>query len=348
MKDILSMLEDSYKSNRIGELQGTIRSIFRDYFVNKGYLEHLPAPLISKDDKTVVFTGSSTNVVKPVIISGNYPNAKGFLVIQECLRNHALKYAFDNNWLPFGQAYFNISSILSKPGRFSEVVLEALDFLTINLSIDSSKVVIKSTKKLSELKDIKDYTSFNVEFDTKDDKYYKWVYGIPEIRGEGVTISIKNKLKDFSLDIGNIIRILDKDGNERGTEFGYGHEFLLSTILGIENPLALSQVFEMFPFYPDLTSKYYGCLEAIARIKNAGVKQRNHGAGSIYRKYLRSFQYIGHTIGKDIKNMISEISRYCEHLSSSKDLSLEHRLLDKYANWDNSKISPIIKNPNKQ
>ncbi|MDE1849021.1 MAG: hypothetical protein KGH55_03240 [Nanoarchaeota archaeon] len=328
MENIRSKLQDIYGRKEISKLQDIVKDAFRDYFLSKGYIYHDPAPLISPD-KTVIFTCSSTNIVKPIIISGDYPPANGFIITQECLRNHALKHAFDNNWLPFGQAYFNMSTILSKPSRFKEVVAEASEFTVNTLGVNPSEVIIKSTKKLDELRDIDKYTPIHVEYDTNNGEYYDWTYGIPEMYGEGVTISIRNSVDDSYLDVGNIVRILDYHRNERGIEFGYGHEFLLSTLLGIENPLSLSPIFELFPFHPDLSSKYYGYLEVIARIKKAKANlTENRGAGGIYRKYLKSFQYMGNALGKDIDTMISEISRYYEHISSQPvGFSLEQKLL---------------------
>lgn len=331
MEDIRLKFQESYKNNEITKLHEIIGRISKDYFLVKNYTHHDPAPLVSKEDKTVRFTSSSTNAVKPVILSGDYPQTNGFIVTQECLRNHSLEHAFNNDWLPFGQAYFHISGVLSKPNRFSELIEEISIFITDSLNIDPLEIIIRSTKKLDKLRNVDNHTFLDVEYDTRNERYYFWRFGIPNTHGEGITISVKNRVNNLYLDVGNIVRILDDRGSERGIEFGYGHEFLLSTLLNIENPLALSPVFELFPFHPDLSSKYYGYLEVIARVKKARVNPRNSGAGGIYRKYLRAFQYIGKSIGKDTNTMISEILRYCEHISAPTDISLERRLLEGYS-----------------
>ena len=249
------------------------------------------------------------------------------------MRNHALEYAFKDNWLPFGQAYFNMSTILSKPGRFSEVVAEASEHMTNSLGIDPSQITIKSTKTFSKLEDIDKYTDLKVEYNTRHKEYYQWTYGIPKIRGEGATISIMNPARGEYLDVGAIVQLLDEQNNERGIEFGYGHEFLLSVMLGLKNPLELSQIFEIFPFNSDLSSKYYGYLEVIARIKKSKNNNNirvNKSAKCTYNKYLKSAKCMAQSLGKDTNILFSELSRFCEHISSPSDFTLEQRMLEEF------------------
>lgn len=331
MEKFRSNLQRDYENKKIRNLQVKIRDSFRSYFIEKGYLYHNPIPIISQEDKTVMFTSSSTNVIKPTVISGDYPLV-GFVVSQECLRNQALKYAFNNDWLPFGQAYFSISSIFSRPGRFSEVFKEASEYTTKHLDVSPSDIIIKSTKKLDKLKDISKHTNLKVEYDTKKRDYYQWNYGIPKIRGEGLTISIKNPTENSYLDVGNIVRFVDNKNNERGIEFGYGHEFLLSSLVGVKNPLALSQIFELFPFNPDLSSKYYGYLEVIGRIKKAKNEniRVNRSARRTYKEYLESAKHMGNFLGKDTNTILSELSKFCEYISCPTDFKLEQRILDEF------------------
>lgn len=335
MENFRSEIQEDYKNREINKLQKKLKESFTNHFVEKGYLIHDPISLISQEDKTVMFTSSSTNAVKPNIISGDYPPI-GFVINQECLRNHALKYAFNNDWLPFGQAYFNISSVLSKPGRFPEVVEEALEYTMRNLGVSSEDIIIRSTKKLDILKDIERYTNLNIEYDTRDLKYYQWIYGIPKIRGEGLTISIKNNLENSYLDVGNVIRFVDDQNNERGIEFGYGHEFLLSSLIGTKNPLELSEIFEIFPFKSDLSSKYYGYLEVVGRIKKAKKEnvKINRSVKRTYKKYLESVRYMGDSLKKDTDRIISELSTFGEHILCPIEFTLEEKILNEFENKD--------------
>ena len=329
MENLRSQLKRNYENRKIRGLHNLIKDSFESFFIEKNYSPHSSEPLISRADKSVIFTGSSLNAVKPIIISGNYSSSNGFVVSQECLRNHALKHAFDNKWLPFGQAYFNMSTILSRPGRFEEVVREAIDYTVDCLNVSPSQIILKSTKKLPRLRDVEKYTTIDVEFDSQEDNYYIWKLGIPRIHGEGITIGMKIFETESYLNVGNILRIIDNKNNERGIEFGYGHEFLLSTILGVKNPLELSQVFEVFPFNPDLSSKYYGYIEAVVRIKIAGVKTKNKGAGNIYRKYLKALRYMGKSLDKDASTVVSELGEYCDYLSHPTSFLFEKEFLNK-------------------
>lgn len=331
MENLCVKLREKYESREIGKLQETIGTAFTEYFSKRGYSSHNPSPLISQVDSSVMFTCSTTNPLKPIILSGDYFSGEGFIVTQECLRNHALEYARDNSQLPFGQAYFNQTAILSKPGRFEEIIKEAVELTTEILGIDPQRIVFKSTKSLDKLKEVDKYTSVRTEFDTRNSQYYNWTYGIKGVHGEGIGINIQGH-DGKSLDVGNAVRILDWKNNELGTEFGYGHEFLLSIMLGVDNPLALSRVFEVFPFKPDLSSKYYGYLEVVARIKKCKEQKDirvNRSVKGIYNKYIKALKYMGNSLGKDADKIVSELTIFSEVISSPKDFSIERQILER-------------------
>lgn len=330
MNRVKDIFINNYNSGNMKKNNELLKNSFREYFLKNKYILHSPAPLISQEDKSVVFTSSSINILKPTILSVNYIN-EGYVLSQECLRTQALKNAFDNNFLPFGQAYFNISGILSRPDRFSKVFEEMLDFTINYLGIDPLNLKIKSTKKMDLLDRVEDFFDIDVEYDLEKEDFYKWRFGMEEIYGEGLTISIRNDSEDSYLDVGNIVRILAPNGKELGVEFGYGHEFFLSKVLGVKNPLELSEVFEVFPFREGLSSKYYGNLEVVSRIKDAkrGVRV-NSSAKRSYKKYLQSLKFMGKSLDKDSDEIINEIQFFYNHISNSKDnFDLEERILNK-------------------
>lgn len=71
-------MELSFSPQKILDHHSTIKKLFTDYFSGLGYQEHTPAPIISFDDCSVRFTGSTTNVFKPYIINNSLIPSNGF------------------------------------------------------------------------------------------------------------------------------------------------------------------------------------------------------------------------------------------------------------------------------
>jgi len=320
-------LESCYAKREINAMHIFFAEIFANYFTSQSYIHELPASLISQEDKSVKFTCSSTNKLKHLLFFEDF-QGNGSFVTQECLRTHALRYAFDNNWLPFGQAYFNISGLMSRPDRFYEVLGEVIEFTTMCLGINRSDLLIKSSQNMDILDSIDKHTDIKVEYNTEDENYYRWVFGIPKVYGEGLTISLKQG-NDTYLDVGNIIRILGDRESEQAIEFGYGHEFFMSKVVGVENPLELSKVFEIFPFKADLSSKYFGNLEVLCRIKKGkeGIKV-SRGVRRIYNTYLKSLLHMANALDKSPQDVLFDISQYYVWISKGiEDLTLEEKIL---------------------
>lgn len=322
-------LQRNYQNNELEDLNKNFSNVFSNFFSKKGYLILPPTSLISQEDKTVIFTGSSTNIMKPFIVSKDFGEGNGFGVSQNCLRTQALKHAFDDTWLPFGQAYFHLSSTVSKPKRLLEVVNEFEEFTIDKLGVNPSDILIKSTKIFPGLDKMHTLTHLKIEYDTELKDYYSWKYGIPDINGEGITLCIKNKSTETYWDVGNIVRFMDDNQNERGIEFGYGHEFFLSAKFGIKNPLELSQVFEIFPFKEGISSKYYGYLEVVGRIKKEKENVRfNRSAKRTYNKYLHALKHNGSLIGKDNCAILNDLEKFCGHISSPTNLEYEEKIIN--------------------
>jgi hypothetical protein len=325
MKKFIKEARKLYEERRLRDLDKLFENTFIEYFRTEGYNLHPSAPLLSEEDKSVGFTGSSTNVVKPYILSGNFGERSGYIVAQECLRNHALKFAYDNSWLPFGQAYFHMITILSRPRRFEKVVKEMTELTRDLFGIDHADILLKSSRKFKELSRLGVLTPLRTEYDTLDESKYQWVYGMEGIRGEGITISTGHD----PLDVGNLVRFLDEEKEEKAIEFGYGYEFFLSRMLGVENPLALSQVFEVFDFEPDISSKYYGYIEAISRIKKEKDLKNNvrSTVRGTYNKYLNALEHLRVPLKKSRENLFSDISKFCEFISFPANLNQEREYL---------------------
>lgn len=308
---------------------------FIDFFKMKGYIRVDPLPLLSEKDSSVIYTGASISAVKDILVSGEYPeDSSGVVIAQQCLRTNAYKYAFNNDWIPFGQIYFTMVSNLSRPGRFKDVVAEAVEFTQDHFGIEKERLMIRTTLQSNQIKDVAEMTDLRVEYNTKKDSFYHWDYGIEGVHGEGLTIAVYNNDKKNWQDIGNIVVIYDKNGKELGVEFGYGYEFFLYSAVQIDQALKLSKVYEKFEFVPGLSQKYYSTLEAVSMMKLAGAKLGDRGADHVYKQYLKSLQFIGETLKKPVSEIINEIDIFTEFITDKQSvtnlLDEERKFLTKY------------------
>jgi len=318
------------ESESIKSLREGLENSFSEYYSNLGYQEVSSVPLLEHSDNSVLFVGASISAIKDLLLSGDFPqDTNGVFLFQECIRTGAREHMFDNSWLPFGQIYFEMASILSRPGRSSEVISESLEFLLEKMEISQERIKILSSKNICEYSDLD--VSVEVEYDSREEDFYTWVYGIDGVTGEGLTIAIYNSQLNSWLEIGNIVSIYDRDGNELGIEFGFGCEYFLTALKNADNPLQFSKVFDVFDYSDGLPLKYYYNLEAVAQMKGSGVNIGDHGAENVYKNYLKSLQYVAHTLGLSVDIVVSDLDRYTrEVLGVESEFDIEKSFLDEH------------------
>ena len=301
----------------IGDAHTTFTDAFQDFFSEAGYESYPPAPLLNDVDDSVIFTGASISAVKPVLLSGNYPKGgKGIFVNgQMCLRTRALKHAFNNSKIPFGQTFFHMSTVHVPSGKFISLVQEAIEF-TVGLGVLKENIILRSTRLGSkESAVIHKHVDIQVLYDDREPAYYKWTYGLPGVEGEGIGIHVLNSGTGKFWDVGNIVRISTARGEELGSEFGYGVEFFLSALFGYVDPTRMSKVFDVFPYVTGLENKYFTYMEAVVNMRIAGVEIGHHGASHIYKKYLKSLQFMGEGLGKSITDVINDMQLLMNNIS---------------------------------
>lgn len=317
-----------FANGKISELRKEVGDTFSNYFRSKSYFETSPAPLVSVQDESVLFTGATISVVKDILINQTYPKgSNGLFVLQECLRTNADKYLFKDDWIPYGQMYFNMASILSKPGRKIEVITEAIDHLVNNIGIEPERVKIRSTTKMGVIP-TEVLRGTQTEYDTKDEKYYNWGYGIRGVNGTGLTICIFNPTTKKWFEIGNIVTIFDQSGKELGTEFGYGFEFFLAATLGVDQPQKFSRIYELHDFKLGMDQKYLTTLEATVMMRLAGARSlpRSGGIHGVYRKHLRGISHMATLTARNTNTIIEGMKTLLSHLGR-QDLKLEEERL---------------------
>lgn len=332
----IAFFRELFTVGRISELREAVGNSFSDYFRSRAYRERHAAPLVSEQDESVLFTGATISVVKDILVGQTYAKeSNGVFVIQECLRTNADKYLFKDDWIPYGQMYFNMLSILSRPRRSVEVIAEAVDHFCCDLGIEPERVKLLSTAKLGEIP-VEILGGVQTEYDTKAEDYYHWNYGIRGVTGTGMTICIFNPTTEKWFDVGNIVTIFDQDGNELGIEFGYGSEFFLTSAIGVDQPQKFSRIYELHDFKVGMDQKYLTTLEATVMMRLAGVRSlpRSGGVHGVYRKHLRGIAHMAKLTSRSVNVVVEDMRGLLTHIGRG-DLRLDEEIeyLKKHENY---------------
>lgn len=207
-----------------------IKDKFFSVFENNG-LKKFPSASLLTDDKSVYFTCATITPLKNFIINGNIPK-KGLYIYQPCLRLNSLNDSFERKGKADFPGYFNMLGTFT-PAQdiesFQNKIIEC--FSSQGVSSDNVRIYAPSSNNslVSILKN-----TYDVEFDSKEPRYYKWTYGLgDDVGGIGATFSLKQKDGSFD-DIGQYVGIFAK-GKLVGCEFGFGIETFLSRHLQYEN-----------------------------------------------------------------------------------------------------------------
>jgi hypothetical protein len=342
---VVSKIDHALQNKSITGAREILEEEFNNSYEKFKYLKVPPIPLLSDVDKSVIFTGSTISAIKDILMNQGYlAGTNGVFLTQDCIRTGAKNYMFDNNWIPNGQIYFRMSSNLSRPERFNDVLNEALLFIENNVGVqlNSNKIKLLSSNKIDVLSNLKVQNKISIEYDTRDLDFYKWTYGIEGVYGSGLTISVYNELTSSWMNVGNVIAIYDNAGKELGTEFGFGYEYFLTALLNKDHPLRLSKIFDVFEFTPGLPLKYYYNLEAAANMKlaNAGIGRK--GSSHVYKEYLKSLQFIGSSLGKSEYDIIGDMSEYLKHFGHDIDLQPDFNFIANYSK-NKQKFKNLVK-----
>lgn len=323
----IAIFRELFATGKVPELRKAISESFSNYFRSRGYHQRRAAPLVSVQDESVLFTGATISALKDILVGQTYPEkSNGVYIIQECLRTNADKYLFNDDWIPYGQMYFNMASILSRPGRNMEVTAEAINYICHNLGIEPERVKLRSTAKLGKIP-IEILGGVQTEYDTKAEDYYHWDYGISGVTGTGMTICIFNPNTENWFDVGNIVAISDQNGNELGIEFGYGYEFFLTAAIGVDQPQKFSRIYELHNFKVGMDQKYLTTLEAIVMMRLAGSRSlpRAGGVHGVYRKHLRGIAHMAKLTSRNIDVVVEDMMGLLTHIGR-EDIKLNEEI----------------------
>jgi len=211
------------------KLKQEITEMFTDYFSRRDYVITPPIPLVT-EDKSVLFTNATIIPWKRYVLGEAIPK-EGVYMNQPCLRLHAINDPLQigvNYETSFNRflGYFNMVGLLTNPENGEKLSGEVINLLVKGYKIPTERIKVLSSKKDSFIKTLEGRV--NIEYDTKQESFYHWNYGIENVYGRGATFCLRQDDGQFK-EIGQIIKIRNSEGVET-FEFGFGIETFLSRL----------------------------------------------------------------------------------------------------------------------
>lgn len=206
-----------------------ITDTFIDYFSSRDYDITPSVPFVT-DDKSVLFTNSTIIPWKKYALGEAIPK-EGVCMKQPCLRLHALNDPLQigvNYETSFNRflGYFNMVGLLTKPENGDKLADEVVKLLVEEYKISPERIKVLSSRKDNFIKTLESRVC--IEYDTKQESFYHWDYGMENVYGHGATFCLRQDDGNFK-EIGQIIKIRDSEGVET-FEFGFGVETFLSRL----------------------------------------------------------------------------------------------------------------------
>jgi hypothetical protein len=246
-----------------------------------GMTNAAPSPLLT-DDRTVYFASATITPLKGVLAE-NKIQRNNLYIHQQCFRLKYINEPFYNLPKVRYPGYFNMLGTLVHPENavsFQENIIKIIE----SYGIDKDRIKVQAsdkegflTKKLSDV--------YNVEFNTKKDSSFDWVYGMgDDVNGRGIYFNVLQPDGVYK-SLGQYIVIRNK-GKIIGAEYGIGVEVLLSRK---ENYKSEYDAFSISPILQqnglDVNFTNTHILSSVATAYSTGITLDKHPRGS-YKKLL--------------------------------------------------------------
>lgn len=267
-----------------------VETQWKNYFLEKGYIEETAVKITSKVDSSVSLVGSTTSPLKKYILEDNIGNP-GRFIIQNCMRTQGMKNLKTEKPQVFG-SYFKCMGILKEYSydNLVETVFVAFDYLLNKLMISPCNIRIRISAADKDLiAAIKDVDGSIVrEIDTFSPKYYTHVYGnnILGIYGRNFNIAIRKNGTNEFYDIGNVI-IMENDKKKYSIEMGFGNQTLSMTYFGVDSTVAGSRLADFFTIRDVPSMKLADAIISTAVLQYEKVDQ--NGTSDYFKRLLRQY-----------------------------------------------------------
>ncbi len=319
-------METSFCPQKIIDYHSMIKKLFTDYFFSLGYQEHAPTSIISFDDHSVQFIGSTTNVFKPYILNNSLIPPKGLFLIQKCLRSQNAKSFWDDNIFPEWASYFTELGLITIPDNAMNLITDIIKYFIDILEIESERMCLRVSSRDQDLLKHARQTLLEIKIDDMPTKQYRHKYGLSDIVGRNFNFGIKTGKRDMIKDIGTVV-LIEKLNKPIAVEMGFGVSNLLARYYNLRNSIEASTISMIIPFKPGFRSKFADALSASIIMLKEKVRPSGEGRGRVLRTYLYAVRDLSKKSGFSIDDILQFTVDY-EELEYKETSFIADKILD--------------------
>lgn len=208
-----------------------------------GLTEERRKPLVSKHDPTIMFTNSTTSVLKPYLQSG--VPAPGVFLIQPAMGQQGMEQWRREQVLGGYSSYWYSMGTLQPANAFNAAAVAGHDFLTRNLQVDPDKIVVRISSVDADIQRAFSNTNIRTEFDGYDLPNYRHRYGMDGVFGRNANYAIDTG-DGVLRDVGNLT-LIESNGVAVATELSFDSTTVVSVTHGLKHPIMALPAASVFP-----------------------------------------------------------------------------------------------------
>lgn len=316
------MLGFVFKPN-VAKVRIDLEKIFFEYMKEINFSIKPELPIISpENDKSLYFTNSTIVNFKEDINNNSVTNQS---TRQKCLRLHNMSKILREDFKIEWPSYFNMLGLIARPENGSFIKLALLRLLIEKYKIDEKSILFMASRKHIDLYD--GFPKKMLIFDTHENSYYDWTYHMPDIYGEGLTFSIKQK-DNTILDVGNLIQI-KKNSEILCYEIAYGIECLDWAMNGKKSLFHAYSIFDKYDKKDYKLVKIIDTIFSITAICSDKIIPTNKSSeGQILKKLYKNLVYLSEN--RNINDLtIFDIFKFLSKTEFNNSIDIE-KAMDYY------------------
>jgi hypothetical protein len=261
----------------------SIRKVFSDFFLGKGFLKLEAEPLIPCNDPSLFYTNSSIVRFKPFFQKGSLDISSPLLVCQPCLRFRGLNSFLDEDAKPY-LSFFNMVGTLYPPHELEWKASLTIELLTQKYGIAKENILLRVCPSDKRLIDA--FSGIvTMEVGGQKEEYYQWKFGMEGISGRGATFLIKQPNGLWG-ELGQIVEI-QSFNQPIGYEFGFGAETLCRRLNGFQNFYQAWSIYDVVGIrHGDDSWKVMEAVSGLTAVYTTSQEPDRSKRGRILRKML--------------------------------------------------------------
>lgn len=286
------------------------KNIIEDFYIFfkiKKFCEIEPVSIISRHDKSIRFTNSTTSVMKPLFLNKNGIRNKYFLV-QPAMGTQGLMYRMKKSYIGKYSSYFVSLGCIYPLDSINEAFLDCVNILEkFGFKLDEYEIEIYHKDK--DLIKICSLLNFNYKINTNDSKPFRHKYGLENIFGRN--IQVKSKSNEYEL---ACITIIEEKNNSIAVEFSMdstqviaARDKSLHSILTLDHDLIKRDEFTK-DNYKNVLTLVDSC-NIVSILMSEGLKPVSRGRSGILRNFLKEAIFYSKKLDIDKENLINYIQR---------------------------------------